>query len=292
MSLKGIKPAEVKTAKPKFMLSGKSGTGKSYFALNWPTPFYIDTEKGVTRKQYVDKLIKAGGVYMGPDEGSQDFKEVTNQLRILATTQHPYKTVVIDSFSKLYNTEIDMAEGRGVSSDFGKSKREAKLPSVELMNWFMRSDICGLILCHQKDKWERREKELILADSVYDGYPKMDYDLDLWLETKLAGKNRYGTIRKSRIEAFPMLTDIELDFETFKKLYGESVIEGPVQAIILAEPKQIEEIQRIVELLQVPPEDQDKWLNKAQASNWEDLSKDQAGKLLEFLNKKIKGETK
>ena len=292
MALKGIKPTEVRTAKPKFMLSGKSGTGKSFFALNWPAPFYIDTEKGVTRKQYIDKLIKAGGVYMGPDEGSQDFKEVTNQLRELATTQHGHKTIVIDSFSKLYNTEIDMAEARGVSSDFGKSKREAKLPSVELMNWFMRADMCGLLICHQRDKWERREKELILADSIYDGYPKMDYDLDLWLETKLAGKVRYGTVRKSRIDAFPMLTDIDLDFDTFKKLYGASVIESPVAPIVLADPKQIGEIVRIVELLQVPPEDQDKWLNKAQASKWDDLSKDQAAKLLEFLNKKLKGEVK
>src|SRR5579862_8412067 len=105
MALKGIKPEIVVASKPKIMLSGKPGTGKSFFALNAPAPYLIDTEGGATREQYVQKLLKQGGSYLGIEQGSQDFAEVINQVRELATTKHAYKTLIIDSFSKLYNVE-------------------------------------------------------------------------------------------------------------------------------------------------------------------------------------------
>lgn len=291
MALKGVKPEVVKTAKPKFMLSGKPGTGKSFFALNFPSPFYIDTEGGATRKQYVEKLVASGGVYLGPSDGSQDFKEVIEQIRELATTKHPYKTLVIDSFSKIYNLECAAAEER-VGSDFGKDKREANKPTRQMMRWLERLDMSVVLICHQKDKWERRERELVMAGSTFDGFPKLDYELDLWLETKLAGSKRYATVVKSRIEGFPVLTDIALDYPTFAKLYGEAVVEAPVTAITLASPEQVSEIARIVDLLKIPEDESDKWLAKFQAVEWDDLSKENATKLLEYLTKKMKGETK
>jgi hypothetical protein len=198
---------------------------------------------------------------------------------------------VIDSFSKLYNLECAAAEER-VGSDFGKDKREANKPTRQLMRWLERLDMTVILVCHQKDKWERRERELIMAGSTFDGFPKMEYDLDLWLETKLQGSKRYATVVKSRIEGFPVGQDIALDVETFKKLYGEAVVDGDVKAIVLASETQVSEIKRLVELLKVPEDQSDKWLAKFQAVEWEDLSKENATKLLEYLNKTIKGDSK
>jgi AAA domain len=288
MPLLAIKPEIVKPAKPKFLLSGKPGTGKTYFALQFPMPYFIDTESGATRQPYVEKLIASHGAYLGPEQGSQDFLQVIREVKELATTPHPYKTLIIDSFSKLYNLETAAAEER-VGSDFGKDKREANRPTRQLMRWLERLDMTVVLVCHQKDKWERRERELIMAGSTFDGYGKMEYDLDLWLETKLNGSRRYATVVKSRIEGFPVQTDIDLDYDTFAQLYGQAVIESPTQAITLADPKQVAEIVRIVDLLKVPPEDSDKWLAKCQATQWEDLSQEQATKLLKFLEGKLKG---
>lgn len=288
MALKGVKPEAIKTTKPKFMLSGKPGTGKSMFALNFPSPYYIDTEGGATRKQYVDKLIASGGVYLGPSDGSQDFREVINQIKELATTPHSYKTLVIDSFSKIYNLECAAAEER-VGSDFGKDKREANKPARQMMRWLERLDMAVVLVCHQKDKWSRRDNQLILEGSTFDGFPKLDYELDLWLETKLAGNKRYATVVKSRIDGFPVTTDISLDYPTFSKLYGEATMEAPVKPIVLASPEQVAEIARIVELLKIPEDESDKWLTKFQAVEWEDLSRENATKLLEHLTKLMKG---
>ncbi len=213
MALKGIKPEVIKASKPKFMLSGKPGTGKTMFALNFPSVYLVDTELGAVRPQYVQKIIKEGGSYFGPEQGSQDFREVINQVRELATTSHPYKTLCIDSFSKLYNLECAAAEER-VGSDFGKDKREANKPTRQLLRWLERLPMTVILICHQKDKWSRRDRELIMEGSTFDGFPKMEYDLDLWLETKLQGSKRYATVVKSRIDTFPVGTDIALDVPT------------------------------------------------------------------------------
>lgn len=288
MALKGKSPEIVKPSKPKFMLSGDPGTRKTTFSLNWPSPYFIDTERGATRKQYTDKLIASGGRYFGPDEGAQDFREVINQVKELATTKHPYKSLVIDSFSKLYNLEAASAEER-LGSDFGKDKREANKPARQLMRWIERIDMNVVLVCHAKEKWERRERELIMAGKTYDGPPKLAFDLDLWLETKLTGNKSFATVLKSRIEGFEVGADIPLTYETFSKLYGEDIVESVPKAITLVSEAQISEIRRLVDLLKITDEETDKWLTKAQAVEFEDLSEEQADKILSFLNSKIKG---
>lgn len=291
MALKGIKPEIVKQAKPKFMISGKSGTGKTYFALNFPSVFYCDCEMGGTRKQYIDKLKDSGGWYFGPEHGSQDFDEVINQVKELATTKHPYKTLVIDSFSKLYNIERAIAEER-VGSDFGVDKKQANRATRKLITWLQRIPLNVVLVCHQKDKWSRKDNQLVYEGSTFDGFDKLEYELDLWLETKLTGTSRSGSIVKSRIEAFPVGTTMPLEFESFRKLYGASVIDEEAIPIVLVTPEQVNEIKRIIDLLKISQEDLDKWLTKAQATEIEDLSKENATKFLEFLTKKLKGESK
>lgn len=288
MALKGIKPEVVVPSKPKIMLSGKPGTGKSFFALNAKSVYLIDTEAGATREQYVKKLIAGGGSYFGIEQGSQDFAEVINQVRELATTEHKFKTLVIDSFSKLYNIEAAAAEERS-GSDFGKDKREADKPTRKLLNWLSRCDLTVILVCHQKDKWIRQGTQLIMEGSTFDGYKKLDYELDLWLETKLVGSTRFASVVKSRIDGFPVGADIDLDFPTFERLYGKAVVEGPVKPIILGSAEQFAEIKRLSDLLKVPEEDFSKWLTKAQATEIEDLSAENADKMLTFLTNKIKG---
>src|SRR5258708_29855515 len=114
MEHKGMDTVVFITIKTKMMLTGIAGGGKSIFALNAPAPFYVDTESGATREQYMKKLTTSGGVYFGPQQGSQDFVEITNQVKELATTKHDLKSIVIDSLTKPYRMEQYAAEDRGV----------------------------------------------------------------------------------------------------------------------------------------------------------------------------------
>jgi len=292
MALKGIKPEVVKPQKPKILISGPAGSRKSSFVLNAPAPFYIDTESGITREQYQKKLAQQGGLYFGPAEGSQDFVEITAQIKELATTKHPYKSIVVDSLTKPFRLEMFAAEDRGVSSEFKKSQKEAERGARKLMNWLMRPDLDFpvFLICHIKDKWTKGEnKELIKEGSIWDGPEKLDYDLDLWLETQFSGQDVYSVVKKSRVEGFVTGAKMAFDFETFKKMYGAAVIDRPIQPIILASADQIKQLNHFVEILKVPQEDLDKWLLKAQATEIEDLSQGNADIMLKFLKDKIDG---
>lgn len=294
MALKGRKPEIVIPSKPKIMISGEAGTWKSTFGLNAPCPFYMDTESGANREQYMEKLIASKGLYFGVEEGSQDFNEIIGQVRELGTTTHPYKSIVIDSLTKPFNMEMYAAEDRGISSEFKKSRKEAERSTRKLIHWLTRPDLdlTVIIICHGKDKWKKEGDKLINVGTTWDGPEKLDFELDLWIETKLIGNKSYGIVKKSRVKSFPLGMQVELDFETFKKMYGDAVVDAPVKPIVLATSKQVEDINRLVEVLHIDEADLDKWLAKAQATEPEDLSAENADKLLNFLELKIKGEPK
>lgn len=294
MVLKGIDPEVVVPQKPKILFTGTAGTGKSIFALNAPTPFYIDTESGANREQYMRKLIASKGTYFGPLQGSQNFEEMIGQVKELGTTKHRFKSVVLDSMTKPFYIEKHNAEERGVSSEFKKSQKEAEKHARRLMSWFLRPDfdMTVIIICHAKDKWTREGKELIKEGTTWDGPEKLDHEVDLWLETRSTPNSWSAVVRKSRIEAFKLGSDMPLDFEAFKRMYGEAVIDRPIKPIVLASQEQIAKVRHIVDLLKITPEELEKWLVKAQVTELEDLSEENAVKFIEFLEKKIKGESK
>lgn len=171
--LKAVKPEVVKPSKPKFMISGKSGVGKTLFAISFEKPYFIDSEGGAVREQYMDRLLRAEGAYFGKEQGSQDFHMVIEEIKTLATSKHNYKTLVIDSFSKLYNMAAAIAE-ESVGNDYGRDKKEANKPTRQLIRWLEKIDMTVILICHQKEKWERKGKEIINVGSTFDGWEKLE----------------------------------------------------------------------------------------------------------------------
>ncbi len=122
--LGAVDPKAAEPSRPKITVFGKPKVGKTWGALDFPSVYYIDTEAGADLAHYTDKLKKSGGMYFGREQGSQDFATVIEQVKALATEKHPYKTLVIDSLSKIYNMEINKeAERLGDKDGFGASKK-------------------------------------------------------------------------------------------------------------------------------------------------------------------------
>lgn len=289
--LKGIKPEVVVPSKPKFMISGKSGVGKTMFALNFPTPYLIDVESGATRKQYVEKIKASDGMYFGKEQGSQDFKIVIEEIKQLATSKHGYKTLIIDSFTKLYDTAAAVAEEE-VGSDYGKDKKEANRPTRQLLRWIEKLDLTVILICHLKDKWERKGKDLTYVGSTFDGYPKLEFDLDLWLEVTKTGKERDFIVKKSRIASFVEGDEHPLDYKKFAELYGRESIEAIVKPLIMATSEQVEEINNLIKIVRLDEEIVERWLKKAGAENFDEMSSDQISKCLIFIKTKLQDVSK
>lgn len=285
MGLKARKPEQVAPSKPKFLISGESGVGKTFFALDFPKPYLIDVEGGATRPQYQDKLKKVNGAYFGKQEGSQDFATVLEEVKTLATTKHEYKTLIIDSFSYLYMLEAAVAEQK-VGSSFGADKREAQKPTKQLIRLLEKTDMTIILICHSKGKWARQGKEVYQDGTTFDGWDKMEYILDLWIEIMKGGKT--FMIRKSRIESLPQGDSLPLSYEKFADVYGKDIIEAEVKPAKLATKDQIDQIMDLIERLNIDHETVQKWFKKVDVEVWQDMTTEQIAGLIENLKSKIK----
>jgi hypothetical protein len=284
MALKAKAPIDVIPTKPKFMISGESGVGKTFFALDFPKPYFIDCEGGATREQYQEKLKKSRGVYFGKDEGSQDFKAVIDEVKALTSTKHEYKTLIIDSFTYLYMLEAAEAESKG-GSDFGRDKKMANIPTRQLISVLEKCDLNIILICHSKTKWERRGKDIIDAGSTFDGYDKLEYILDLWVEILKGGKT-FG-VKKSRIQGLVQGDSYPLSYDKFAELYGKDTIERESIPMALATTDQVARLMTLIEGLKVDEDTQDKWKKKCGVDEYTEMGAEQIQSLIAHCEKTI-----
>lgn len=281
-AFKGCPPGKAELGHPKIMVSGLSGEGKTWFATSFPKVFYIDTEGGSDLPRYQERLKQAGAWYMGRDHGSLDFDTVIETAKQLATTKHEYKTLVIDSFTKLYNTAAGIAEEK-VGNDYGRDRKEANKPTRKLLRWLDKVDMNVVLICHAKANWVNGERQ----GNTFDGWEKLEYELHLWIEAQKRGQSRVGAVRKSRLEGFEHATSFPLTYEEFAKRYGQDYIEAESRAIVLASPEQVTELGDLIGLLHVPDEVTAKWLKAANAEEFKDMSADDVAKSIAFLKSKL-----
>ena len=292
--IKGKLPGEVQPGKTKGVIFGASGVGKTWFATSFPAPYLIDTESGATLRHYQDRLKNAGGLYLGPDEGSLDFDVVIDQIRALATEKHPYKTVIIDSITKLYQIAIaNEAERLGAKDAFGASKKPAIAQMRRLVNCVSKLDMNVWFIAHEAPEWglnptTGQREEVRKIPDVWD---KLVYELDLCLRVFRRGMVDPPTaaVHKSRLIGFPESDTFPLDYADFAIRYGKDYIESEATQIILASESDVKEIERLVGVLKITDDEIEKILTRAAASSWSEISNDHAAKTLKWLSGKMTG---
>ena len=290
--LKAKDPALTSPGKIKMMVFSKSGIGKTWLSMDFPAPFYIDSEAGARLAHYQDKLKKAKGGYLSIEDGAGDFNTVLEQIQALATEKHSYNTLAIGSITKLYQSAIATEQERlGDKDSFGASKKPAIHAMRRLVNWIHKLDMNVLFEAHETTEWGINPKtgnreEVGNQPDVWD---KLIYELDLTLRLEKRGNSRVAVVRKSRLLGFPEGESFPLEYLEFGKRYGTDFIESKVNQIVLAEPAQVAEILRLIDLVKVDGKDIAKILNKANAENWSELTTVQANSTLKWLQNKIKG---
>lgn len=285
--LKGTDPKAARPSKPKILIFGKPGVGKTWASIDFPGVYYIDTEGGANLDHYTDKLKKSGGQYFGPEQGSLDFATVIEEIITLATVPHQFKTLVIDSYSKLFNTCIDAtaerlkSEGRKI--EFSVEKKEAISHSRRLVRWLDKLDMNAILICHEKDKWQGGE----VTGQTFDGWEKLEYELHLLLQVKKEGASRKARVHKTRLETFPDSTVFDWSYATFAKMYGQDVIEGAVVPMVPASADQVNRLTTLIDILKVDPDVVTKWKEKAEVLSFGEMDTDTIQKCIDFLTAKL-----
>lgn len=287
--LKAKDPKTAEPSKPKMLIYGKPGVGKTWGSLDFPNCYYIDTEGGANLSHYTDKLKASGGSYMGPEDGSLDFKTVIEQFQALATEKHGFKTVIVDSISKLYNTAIaNEAERLGEKNAFGADKKPAIAFMRRLVNWVNRLDMNVLFIAHSKSEWGTDAKgERSEIGQTFDCWDKLEYELHLAFEIVKRGPERIGKVRKSRLTGFPDASTFPWSYNEFSARYGKEIIEGKVKSLTLATTEQVTELEKLCGIIRVSDEEKEKWFNKAGVESFAEMETETVTKLITHLKGKI-----
>lgn len=271
------------------MLYGASGSGKTWLSLTFPKPYYIDTEGGADLKHYQHRLKEAGGVYMGPEEGSTNFPTVLEEVKSLATEKHEYKTLIIDSITKLYQVCIaDEAEKLGSKDAFGASKKPAIANMRRLVNWIQKLDMNVLFIAHEMTEWGNDEKgNRTEIGKIADVWDKLIYELHLTIQVKKFGPNRNGVVMKSRLEGFGDGSSFPLTYAEFGKRYNKDIIEAPSVPVALATQEQVSKVRQLLSVLKISDDEIEKWNKRAEADSFEEYSQENIEKTINYLTKKI-----
>jgi hypothetical protein len=286
--LKAKSPELIKAGKIKAVMFGVSGVGKTTLALNFPAPFYFDVEAGAKGAPYRELLRKSGGGYMGPEDGTLSFDTLIEQMQALATEKHGYKTLIVDSLTKLFQTTIAQeAERLGDKDAFGASKKPAVAAMRRLVMWASRLDMNIWFICHETAEWGMVNGQRAEVGRVADCWDKLIYELDLAIQVVKRGPQRMAVIRKSRLAAFPDGETFPLEYSEFAARHGKDSVEGNVDSITLALPEQIAEVKKLLEIVKVTEAEIEKGFSKAGVSSWDEMTSDQITVWQNFLKKKI-----
>lgn len=295
--LKAKPPEEVKPGHIKGNLFGPSGAGKTWFALSFPRPYYVDTEGGADLSHYMKRLSASGGSYLGPDDGACDFETVLEQVKLLATTQHNYGSFVMDSVTKIFQTRIAQdSERLGDKDAFGASKKPAIACMRRLVSWINRLPMNVWFVSHEATEWGIVGGQRQEIGKTADAWDKLIYELDLTLRIERHSKAlRTATVIKSRLVGFPelerfeiMRDGVDVGYAEFAARYGRDFLEQLGAPIVLATPEQVERINVLLAAFKVSDEDLARVLAKENVEAVDELATERAAKLLEALETRTK----
>lgn len=279
MTLKFKKP-EIKQQRLKAMFYGEMGTGKSTCAAQFPKTAYIDTEDTTSKKKYAKLIIENEGSVLA----TGDFDEILQQVKELMTTQHDYKTLVIDSLTIPYENLQNDCE-RITGNEFGRHVTAANKKMKLLVNLLLRMDLNVIVTCQAKKEYG---SNMSVIGQTYSCYNRLGYMFDLVFETQIRGDKFYAVTKKSRIDEFPMNESFIFSYEEVIKRYGADCIEKNVIPQELATESQVKEINKLIDLFKIPEETYMKWVEKHNAESFDELSKEVIQKIIEHLKSKIK----
>lgn len=283
------KTPEVKESRFKALLFANCGAGKTHFCCSLPYTYYIDTEKLEDYKKFVE-MIKANKghlVYL------TELNEIINEVTALLATKHSYKTLIIDSlsfpFAWLCQTEAERlaAKSNNEGTEYAANTSKAKRLIFKLGILLSRLDMNVVVISHEKTEFADGKD----IGKIFDINDKMAYSLGTVLNLKLLGDKRKLFVRKSRYSELPnnALIDFDDGYQEIKNRLGENIFTRESKNEELITPDQIKQLNRLIEVLKIPEETVNKALAAVQASEIQDMSRENAEKYINHLKSKVEG---
>ena len=295
MALKGKKPT-VKTKRLKMFVYGQAGVGKTLAALQFPRSYIVDTERGTdfyakTINEQESVVLQA----LNPDE-------IKAEVRELLTTKHPYKTLIIDPITQVYNATQEKWVRK--FEKYAKNDKDKDIQDFGMRFWGkVKSDFKGLqrmllnldmnviVTAHQKDVYGTGFSKIGVT---FDSMKGDDYFFDLIFRIEKKGDRRVAITVKERSELnaqkFP--EEFEWKYENFLKYYGKEIIEKDSTPIVMATVEELDKMKALLDTVKIEDKVISKWFTSGGVTAWDEMSGEQITKCIVHVQKKLDDLTK
>lgn len=286
MSLDAVRPEKIQK-RFKALFYGGPGLGKTLTSIKFPRPYVFDTEGGCENEEYVDILSKEEGSVLK----TLDTHQILSNIQSLRTQKHPFKTVVLDSISYLYQALLEEADSNpSIKEGFGGYYRYANKFIKKIILNLLKLDMNVIIICHSKDKYKVNSREMEIEERVPDGPKDLSHMFDLVLEICMNDRKSFKSValvKKSRIRNFIEGDVINFNFQEISEKYGAETFIKDAVPVKMATDQQVQTLQKMIEILRIPFETTHKWLKKAQVENFREMESGKIQKCIDHLKPKM-----
>jgi hypothetical protein len=143
-----------------------------------------------------------------------------------------------------------------------------------------------IITSHQKDIYGAGMTKIGVGPDSMKGD---SYFFDFVFSLDLINGKRVAHTIKERAEIgknkFP--ETFEWEYKNFLNFYGEDVITRQAVAVEMATPEQVLEVESLLSVVKIDDSSIMAWFTKADVESWDQMTKEQLQKCIDFLKKKI-----
>lgn len=271
----------------KLFLYGNTGVGKTVLSLQFPKPVMIDLEGGADLygKDFKFDVLRASS----PDE-------ITKALDWLATNQHPYLSLVIDTATVYWDalqkkwSDIFLArnkQSKGFKHEFYdlqvKDWQTIKSEHKEFVRKLIALDMNVIVTAREKTKY-KDGGFMQACGETFDGEKSLPYEFDVVLQMYInAEGKRMAHVKKDRSNKLPA-GEFEISYEVIKQAFGEEELTRKVEPVQMATGDQVKIISEYLTSFNFTEEQIKQKLSVYDAETIAELTEENAKKII----KKIK----
>lgn len=143
--------------KYKFLIYGDPGSGKSTLASKFPDAIFIPTEPGLNFLE-VNQITDDDG----NPKIARDWNEFIEAIKLLCTTEHHYKTIVVDTIDNAFEfCALHVLKARGLEHEtdeaYGKGFNMIRREFTKVVNFVANSGYGLVFVSHEKSS-QREER--------------------------------------------------------------------------------------------------------------------------------------